>query len=356
MKSVIRPTTSIGEASQIIDETGIKTIFVTDKDNILLGILSSGDIRRAVLLGGTGNQSVETYMNKNPIVSKNSEVPVSLIRMMRSKGIGCMPIVDDQGRLIKVELIEDLLLPSEKENWVVLMAGGQGVRLRPLTETCPKPLLKVGQKAILETILENLISHGFYRFFISVNYMADMIVDYFGDGSRWGVNIEYLVEGECLGTAGSLNLLPAIPSKPILVMNGDILTRMNFEALIEHHEKYNFQTTMCVREYSHQVPYGVITAAGSKLISIEEKPIHNYYVSAGIYVLNPGLISLIPRNTYIDMPTLFQKAIEKRYDNSIYTIEDYWLDVGRHSDFERANGEYFEVFSAKDRAGCLGAS
>ena len=198
-----------------------------------------------------------------------------------------LPIIDESGCLVGLETFEDLLAPTEKNNFVVLMAGGLGERLRPLTETCPKPMLKIGDKPILENILTNFIEYGFRRFFISVNHLAEVVKRYFGTGSDWGVEIHYLQEKHRLGTAGALSLLPQNPSEPIFVMNGDLLTKVNFSQLLDFHFEQKANATMCVREYDFQVPYGVVKIDRHTITAIEEKPVQRLFVNAGIYILEP---------------------------------------------------------------------
>jgi NDP-sugar pyrophosphorylase family protein len=225
------------------------------------------------------------------------------------------------------------------------MAGGLVNRLRPLTDECPKPMLKVGNKPLLETIVENFIEYGFHRFYISVNYMADVVESYFGDGSRWGVDIEYLHEEHRLGTAGALSLLPETPTEAILVMNGDLLTKVNFKQLLDFHYGHQAQATMCVREYDFQVPYGVVKIDGQRITSIDEKPIQRFFVNAGIYVLEPEALDLISSNIFFDMTTLFEKLIELKKEPAVFPIREYWLDIGHLADYNRANGEYRDIFS-----------
>ena len=220
------------------------------------------------------------------------------------------------------------------------MAGGLGSRLQPLTEDKPKPLLSVGDKPILETILESFIEQNFRRFYISVNYKADAIKKHFADGGRWNAEIRYLEEETRLGTAGALDLIPERPELPLLVMNGDLLTRVNFRDLLDYHLDQKAQATMCVREYDFQVPFGVVEIEDHHILSIDEKPVHRFFVNAGIYVLEPGLIDLIPKGEYFDMTDLFARAIEKGHETQAFPIHEYWIDVGRIDDLDRANHDH----------------
>jgi NDP-sugar pyrophosphorylase family protein len=289
--------------------------------------------------------AVEGDMNKNPSTCRQDDGREAIFARMRARRLHHMPIVDEEGRLVGLQALDEFLEPAAaRENAVVLMAGGLGSRLRPLTEDTPKPMLKIGGRPILETILLNFIEHGFRRFYISVNYKSDAITEYFGDGARWGVQIEYLRESQKLGTAGALSLLPETPAHPILVMNGDLLTKVNFSQLLEFHYSHTAQATMCVREYDFQVPYGVVRMDGHGIVGIDEKPVQKFFVNAGIYVLEPDVLSNIGAGAYFDMPSLFEKLIEQKKETLAFPIREYWLDIGRLADYDRANGEFEQVF------------
>lgn len=263
---------------------------------------------------------------------------------MKEKAIKQVPVIDGNGYVIKLELIDELLKETTLDNWVVLMAGGLGTRLQPLTEDCPKPMVQVGGKPVLETILVNFIDQGFNKFFIAVNHFASQIQKYFGDGSYWGAEIEYLTEDKKMGTAGALSMLPEKPAKPVLVMNGDLLTKVNFEQLLDFHSQHEADATMCVREYSFQIPYGVIKIEENCIKEIDEKPVQQFFVNAGIYVLEPEALELIPEQQYFDMTTLFEQLIANNMKSAVFPIREYWIDIGYHGDYERANHDYGEVF------------
>lgn len=338
------PDTSIREAIRIIDQGALKIALVVDEASRLVGTVSDGDIRRGILKGCDLENPVHQIMNTSPSVAGKNDGREKILALMRQKQIYQIPLVDGDGVLVGLEVIDTILAPPQRNNWVVLMAGGLGTRLKQLTADTPKPLLKVGDKPILETILGNFIEHGFNRFFISVNFKSEMIEEYFGDGSRWGVQIDYLREDKKLGTAGALGLLPEKPSVPVFVMNGDLLTKVNFQQLLDFHIEHNSAATMCVREYDFQVPYGVVKLDQHRILSIEEKPIQRFFVNAGIYVLQPEVLDLIPSGLPLDMPSLFDKLIEIEKETAVFPVREYWLDIGRMSDFERANGEFDRVF------------
>jgi NDP-sugar pyrophosphorylase family protein len=224
------------------------------------------------------------------------------------------------------------------------MAGGLGKRLGSLTQSCPKPLLKIGGTPILEIIVNRLAEQGFRKLFISVNYRGEMIEDHFGDGARWTADIQYLREPERLGTAGALSLLPERPPQPFVVMNGDLLTKLNLKHLLDFHREHRAKATMCVREYQFQVPFGVVQADEHRLLGIDEKPTHRFLVNAGIYALDPDVLDLVPKNQMFDMPHLFEKLVATGHETMAFPIREYWMDIGRMDDLEQAASEYCEIF------------
>lgn len=343
-KVLIGPSMPIMKAIETIDAVSTGIVLVVDEEKRLLGTVTDGDVRRAILKGIQLSQQVQTIMNPNPTVARINDDKETILARLQQKELRQIPILDDNGCVVNMEIINELIKTAKRENWVLLMAGGMGKRLNPLTNECPKPLLKVGNKPILETILQNFCDSGFFRFYISVNYKAEMIEEYFGDGSKWGIEIKYLREREPLGTAGALSLLPEVPTKSLFVMNGDLLTKVNFEHLLDFHKEHRSCATMCVREYKFQVPYGVVQMDKHRLKGIVEKPVHQFFVSAGVYVLEPEILDLIARNTYVDMPELFEQLLSRKMATTVFPVREYWLDIGHIRDFERANGEYAEVF------------
>ena len=348
-KVAVQVDTTIRETVEIIDKSTLQIALVVDKDDCLLGTVTDGDVRRGLLKGIGLNDPVKRIYYVSPLTASVDDDLSTIHQIMNQQYISQMPVLDHAGRVVRLEILKDILLGQKHENPVILMAGGMGTRLRPLTDTCPKPLLKVGGKPVLETIIENFIKANFANFYISVNYKAEMIEDYFGDGSKWGVEINYLREDKRLGTAGALSLLPERPTCPILVMNGDLLTQVNFEHLLEFHNNNNALkktlATMCVREYNLQIPYGVVQKEGNRLTGMDEKPVHRFFVNSGIYVFEPNVLDFIPAETYFDMTHLFDKIIEDSGEAVIFQIREYWMDIGHKKDFEDANGEYSSIFS-----------
>ncbi len=342
--NIIPPTATVREAVKAIDANLVLMALVCTDDGRLCGTVTDGDVRRLILRGGSLDEPVTAIMNSRPTTARPWHSPGELLTIMQATGHRRIPILDHRQRLVGVARLEEFLNAGPLDNWVVLMAGGLGTRLRPLTEECPKPLLPVGPKPILETILENCRDQGFRRFFISVNYKADMVKRHFGDGARWGVEISYLEENKRLGTAGPLSLLPQRPERPVLVMNGDLLTKVNFRHLMDFHLQHRATATMCVRESSLQVPFGVVQVEDQRLTGIAEKPEQRFLVNAGIYLLDPEAVDAVPPNTYFDMPDLYDHLLASGRDVVAFPIREYWLDIGRLDDLERARGEFHTVF------------
>jgi len=340
---VVGPQTSLREAIGIIDRSSLQVALVLADDGRLSGVLTDGDIRRAILRGDDLDIAASQVMNSNATQVSARMPREEMLALMRRRSFHHLPLVDESGLVVGLVTLDELVGAVRRPNWVVLMAGGLGTRLHPLTQHKPKPLLAIGNKPILETILESFVDQGFGRFFIAVNYKAEMIKEYFGDGSRWGVELEYLHETSRLGTAGALSLLPGRPDVPLIVMNGDILTKANFEGLLNFHVEHGAAATMAVREYVYQVPYGVVSLDGVGITSIEEKPLHRCFVSAGIYALSPGALDHFPSGDFFDMPSLFEKLLVLGERTAAYPLREYWLDIGRLEEFEQAQKDWGEA-------------
>lgn len=328
---------SLEQAIEVLDKAALRIALVVDETGTLLGTLTDGDVRRALLKHLPLDTTVDEVMNANPKTAEQGWTESRILALMEQHELLQLPLVDSAKRVVGLANLHDLLNKHRHDNPVFLMAGGFGTRLRPLTNNCPKPMLKVGDKPILEQILQNFVDAGFHRFYISTHYMPEVIRDYFGNGEKWGVSIQYVHEEEPLGTGGALGLLPHEEiDLPLFMMNGDLLTSMNIQSFLEFHENHQSIATMCVREYEHQVPYGVITSEGTQIKSMVEKPVHKFFVNAGIYLLNPELVESVERGTRIDMPTLLEQHIDAGKPVNMFPIHEYWLDIGRMDDFNRA--------------------
>ena len=342
---LIKPETTILEAMKTIDRTTMQFAAVIDDEMHLLGTVTDGDIRRGILKGLALESPIGGVMNTSPTCGQVGKQSSYYKKLMRKRKLKQLPIVSKSNILQRILFSDDLELATKKANKVILMVGGLGTRLHPLTETVPKPMLNVGNKPILETIIESFKSFGFINFVLCVNYKKEMIMDYFQDGSYLGVNIEYIEETKRLGTAGALSLLSEKPIEPFFVMNGDLLTKINFEQLLDFHNETYSAATMCVREYEYQIPYGVIETDNHKLLSIVEKPVHKSFVNAGIYVLDPNMLEYVPNDVFYDMPDLYKKLMSDEEKVSAFPLREYWLDIGQLDDYEQANGDYSENFN-----------
>lgn len=338
--ALIGPETGLEDALSILDSSALKIALVVDHGRRLLGTLTDGDVRRALLKHLPMDTQVSEVMCATPQTAQRNWSRERVLSVMESSELLHLPVVDEDGIVVGLETLHGLLDKGLLNNPVFLMAGGFGTRLHPLTQDCPKPLLKVGDKPILETILERFIDAGFHRFFISTHYLPEMIQDHFGDGRRWGVSIRYVHEENPLGTGGALGLLPHDEiTEPMLMMNGDLLTTLNFRSLLAFHQEHGGTATMCVREFEYQVPYGVIKSEGHLIRSMVEKPKHKFFVNTGVYVLSPELVSTVQKGVRVDMPTLLEKAIAEGKNVTMFPVHEYWLDIGRLDDFERAQSD-----------------
>lgn len=333
-KILVSPTATIQEVLKVIDSAALQFALVVDADNRLLGTVTDGDIRRALINDLSLSHSVSDIMFTTPTVANVNSSKSQLLELMNAKQLNSIPIVDN-GIVVGLENLHQVTQKNTYDNPVFLMAGGFGTRLKPLTDNCPKPLLKVGDKPILETVLLNFIKSGFHNFYISTHYLPEMIQEYFGNGSKWGVSINYVHEEQPLGTGGALGLLPKnLPDLPVIMMNGDVLTKVDLEALLTFHNDNNANATMCVREYEYQVPFGVIESVGHNITSMVEKPTQRFHVNAGIYVVGRKIIDEVKNNEVIDMPTLLERHLD--HNVLMFPFYEYWLDIGRIDDFNRA--------------------
>lgn len=341
---VVPPSVTLIETMKLINDTALQFATVVDQDYRLLGTVTDGDIRRGILQGQGLDVPISRVMNPKPIVENIGLRNFEYRELMKRKNLKQLPIVTKDNRLIEV-LFLDKIEHNFNGNQVVLMLGGLGTRLRPLTNDIPKPMLKVGNKPIVETIIDGFKQYGYTNFIFSVNYKKEVIQNYFQSGEAFGITIDYVEEEKRMGTAGALSLIENRPTEPFFVMNGDLLTQVNFDQLMQFHLEHDAVATMCVREYEYQVPYGVIETNGTDLTAIKEKPIHRSFVNAGIYVLSPEVFDYIPNETFYDMPTLFEKLMELGKKTTAFPIHEYWLDIGQVDDFQRANENYKELIN-----------
>ncbi|HHQ4611451.1 TPA: nucleotidyltransferase family protein [Aeromonas veronii] len=333
---LIKPDQPIRDALQLIDSESLRIALVVDDQFSLLGVVTDGDVRRGLLKNLSINSPVNMVMNTQPLTAKLGTARKELVKFMEKEQLLAIPLMDGD-KVAGLETLQRVGQYSKYQNPVFIMAGGFGTRLRPLTDNCPKPMLKVGDKPILEIVLNSFINAGFVNFYISTHYLPEMIRDYFGDGSKWNVKINYVHEEVPLGTGGALGLLPSdTPDLPLILINGDVLTNVDFERVLEFHNKHAAAATMCVRDYEYQVPFGVIQGEGNKITSMVEKPVQRFFVNAGIYIVSPKIRSLVRQNFRIDMPTLLEQSILQQQNVLMFPIHEYWLDIGRIEDYNRA--------------------
>jgi dTDP-glucose pyrophosphorylase len=335
----INPNVSLLACMRSMEITGAGIALAVDNEFRLIGTISDGDVRKALVKGSTLDSSIANHINRNCFYVLPTVPRAEVLDIMQARRFEQIPIVDEQGKVIGLHLLHDILGNISRPNWAVVMAGGKGMRLRPLTENIPKPMIRVAGRPLLERIILHLVSYGIRRIFLSVNHLAQVIEDHFKDGSKFGTKIEYLREDDPLGSGGAVSLLPEIPEHPLLVMNGDLIVDTNFTDMIEFHSRNNFYATMGVYSYFHQVPFGCVEIQDNRLAGLEEKPVLEKTVNAGIYVLSPQAVSAIPRNTYFPITTLFEDAIKNNLVCGTFPVEKEWLDIGSPQQLRQARGE-----------------
>jgi len=336
----INPNSSLIECMRNMSITGAGISIAIDTEMRLIGTISDGDVRKALVRGCPLDSSIDPHINRNCFYVLPTVSRAEVLDIMQACRFEQVPIVDEYGKIVGLHLLHDLLGNVSRPNWAVVMAGGKGMRLRPLTEKLPKPMIRVAGRPILERIILHLVSYGIRRIFLSVNHLARVIEDYFEDGSRYGTKIEYLREVEPSGSGGAISLLPEIPNNGVLVMNGDLIFDINLNDMIEFHNRKNFYATMGVYAYFHQVPYGCVEIQNNKLTGMEEKPILEKTINAGIYILSPKAVSAIPKDTYFPITTLFGDALKNNLECGTFFIEKEWLDIGSPQQLWQARGEY----------------
>lgn len=326
---------TLQQAIQQLDSSGLQIAIATEDDGRLAGTVTDGDIRRGLIRGLALNSPVSAIMNRSPFVVPPGLHAGAVREIMIANKVRQLPVVDEAGNVVGLHFWDEMVSLAKRPNLMVIMAGGRGVRLRPHTENCPKPLLPVGGKPMLEHIIERAHADGFERFAIAIHYLGHMIEDHFGDGSNWNVHIDYIREESPLGTGGALSLLQR-PDLPFLVTNGDVLTDVRYSDILSFHDRHSASATMAVQSHEWQHPFGVVHTDGVDIVGFEEKPIFKSHVNAGIYCLEPAALDCLGQNEPCDMPALFERlqAIGRR--TIVYPMHEPWLDVGRPVDLERA--------------------
>jgi dTDP-glucose pyrophosphorylase len=339
-KCVLPETAKLADVIRCLNDSKTQIALLVAADRTLLGTVTDGDIRRGLLRGTAMDSPAASIMQRSPLVVTLELTRDAVFQLMQANKIHQLPVVDSDRRVIGLHLWHELAASPQRSNWMILMAGGKGTRLRPHTENCPKPLLPVGGKPMLEHIIERAKANGFHRFVLSVHYLGHMIEEYFGDGAKWGVHIEYLHEEVPLGTAGAIGLLKDRPGEAFLVSNGDVLTDINYGELLDFHHRYGAAATMSARLYEWQHPFGVIQTNGVDIVGFEEKPVSRSHINAGIYVLEPRAIEALNIGEHCDMPTLFSRLQEAGERTIVYPMHEPWLDVGRAADYSAAQDSF----------------
>ena len=330
---------TIRDAMHALDRGAVRIVLATDADGTLAGIATDGDIRRALLRGAGLDDPLDSALTRRFVSVTESDGRDDVLDLMRARGIGAIPVLDDRRRPIGLHLLHEFVEPVARSNTALIMAGGRGVRLRPITDTTPKPMLRVAGRPILERIVLHLVGHGLKRILISVNYLSDVIEEHFGDGHAFGCTIEYVREEGRLGTAGAIGLLPEPPTRTLLVVNGDLVTQADVGTMLDVHDRRGFAATVGVRRYLHTVPFGCVERDGDRIVALEEKPTLEREVNTGIYAISPALAARVPPGQPIGMPELIGDALERGEPVGAFEIEDDWIDVGQRDQLERARGE-----------------
>jgi len=336
-KTLLSPVGSIGDAIKILNDTALRIVLVADSDLKLVGTVTDGDIRRGLLRDLTLASAISEVINTKPIVVPQNFAREVVLEIMSSHKIFQIPVVDEGLKLVGLHVRNEQNTHAARDNVVVIMAGGKGTRLLPMTEKIPKPMLRLGVKPILEHIIERAKAEGFNRFVLAIHHLGEVIEEYFGDGKSLGVNISYVKEKTPLGTAGALSLIEPKPSQPIIVTNGDVLTDVKYGDILDFHNHSNGKATMAVQVREWQNPYGVVNTDGIEITNYEEKPITRTLINAGVYVVNPTLLGLLTSSTPCDMPLLFELARARGMKTVAYFAHESWIDVGTHEDFNLAS-------------------
>jgi len=336
---------SVRQAISHIDQSGMGIALVVSGEGVLLGTVTDGDVRRALLRGEGLENKVDTIMQSNPLVAPPEMGHDMVIQLMQANRIHQLPVVDSQRKVVGLHLLNEILSPTSRENIMVIMAGGRGTRLLPHTENCPKPMLEVGGKPMLEHIIERAKSDGFVNFILAIYYLGNMIEDHFEDGVRWGVKIDYLREENPLGTAGALSLIRNRPNMPFVVTNGDVMTDVHYGEILDFHSRHQAAATMVVRQHELQNPFGVVKTKGVEILGFEEKPIYRSHINAGIYVLSPESLDVLDSGESCDMPALFARLQERQQRTIVYAMHEPWLDVGRPDDLNLARTQKIDTSS-----------
>jgi dTDP-glucose pyrophosphorylase len=335
--AILPKDSTIGQVIRNLDQVGIKIVLVVDEANKLLGTISDGDVRRGLLKGLDLNSPITNIIRYDPLVVPPEMARDMVMQLMVANKIQQIPVVDGRQHLVGLHLWDEITTTSSpRPNLMVIMVGGRGTRLMPHTQNCPKPMVLVAGKPMLEHIIDRGKLEGFNHFILAIYHLGHVIETYFGNGERFGVKINYLREQSPLGTAGALSLLNPRPDAPFVVTNGDVITDIRYGELLDFHNRYQASATMAVRIYEWQHPFGVVQMEGVEIIGFEEKPVARSHINAGVYVLSPEVLSELIAEVPCDMPMLFERLHAKGKRTVAYPMHEPWLDVGRSIDLAKA--------------------
>lgn len=335
-RALLPPEATISQAVRNLDQNAIKIVMVANAEGVLEGTISDGDIRRGLLKGLDLNSPISNVIHRNALVVPPDLGQDLVMQLMLANKILQIPVIDANRRVVGLHLWDEMTTPPIRPNLMVIMAGGEGRRLLPHTENCPKPLLVVAGKPLLEHIIERAKMEGFTHFILAIRYLGHMIEAHFGNGERFGVRIDYLREESALGTAGALSLLSYLPEDPIVVTNGDVICDIRLGELLDFHARHSAVATMAVRKHEWSNPFGVVQLQGIEIVGFEEKPVFRSHINAGVYVLDPIALNSLSGIEYCDMPALFERLQANAYRTVAYPMHEPWLDVGRPADLELA--------------------
>ncbi len=338
----ITPDRTVGEAAALMDCNGLRIVVVVDQDGRLRGTVTDGDLRRAMLARLDMSQSVTSLLDRKagsayakPVTGPAEADRAAYLRLLQDHRLHHLPIVDAQQRVVGLVTLDEFVTGEPLPLQAVIMAGGRGKRLHPLTEQTPKPMLPVGDRPLLELIIEQLKESGIRRVNVTTHHQSEKITEHFGDGRKFGVDITYVTEDRPLGTAGGLGLM-APSTDTMLVLNGDILTQVDFHAMLAFHRGHQADLTVAVRQYDVQVPFGVVECNGELVRCLTEKPVLNFFVNGGMYLIEPSVFEHFPSGERFDMTDLIQRLIERGRKVVSFPVREYWLDIGQPADYEQA--------------------
>lgn len=342
-KTLLPSSTVLKQAIRCLDESAMRIVLIVDSESKLLGTVSDGDIRRGLLRGLDLESPVSRIIQKNPMVVTPIIERSLVLQLMTANKIQQIPVVDEKRHVVGLHLWDEVTLNPARQNLMVIMAGGLGRRLRPLTESCPKPMIPVAGRPMLEHIIERAKSEGFSQFVLAIHYLGKVIENHFGDGKKLGVKIKYLKENKPLGTAGALCLLNPMPQAPLIVTNGDVMADIRYGEMIDFHVKHHADATMAVRVHEMKHPFGVVRIQGLEIIGFEEKPVNRSHINAGVYAFSPEVLKILKPEESIDMPALFQRLKEKSKRIVAYPMHEPWLDVGEPKNLKKARSRQRQI-------------